>query len=65
MAYKKKAAQKEQAAPINTKNRYRVVVREFRGQVNKSKYSGNEGDILEMEPWEAAILSAYVREIKE
>jgi hypothetical protein len=64
MAYKRKTKPANEVQPINTQRKYEVIVRELRGQVNARKFIGRQGDILEMEPWEAKLLSAYVKEVQ-
>jgi tRNA G37 N-methylase TrmD len=61
MAYKKKTQPAVVQQQINTKRKY-VITEKFRGQVNNNKYSGKAGEILEMEPWEAKLLHAFVKE---
>lgn len=63
MAYKRKTPQPQvELEPINTKRKYVITVNKFSGQINNNKYSGKLGDVLEMEPWEAKLLHAYVKE---
>lgn len=62
MAYKKKTQPVVGDQPINTRRKYKITVNKFSGQVNNNKWSGSLGDIIEMEPWEAKLLHAYVKE---
>lgn len=61
MAYKKKTQPAVVQTEINTKRKY-VITEKFSGQVNNNKYGGKAGEILEMEPWEAKLLHAFVKE---
>jgi len=46
---------------LNSKKIY-VVTESFNGQINNIKFSGKTGDVIEMEPWQAKLLHAYVKE---
>ena len=48
-------------AQLNSKHRY-IVIASFNGQINNTKFRGNTGDIIEMEPWQANLLKTYVVE---
>jgi hypothetical protein len=63
MAYKKKANLEVAPEPVNTEKQFVITSTELRGQINNKKYTGKQGDVLTMEPWEAKLLSAYVKEV--
>ena len=62
MAYKKKQVAVMPVHQINTKRKYVITEKSFSGHVNNSSWSGKQGEIVEMEPWEAKLLCAYVKE---
>jgi len=47
---------------VVNKRKY-VVIEQLNGLINKTKFVGKVGQIIEMEPWQAKLLRTYVKEV--